>query len=73
MFQSVFIEQIHDHEYTWKASVKISLLLSNLTEFMNRRIMVLDQGLLKEFDRPDSLLKNEQSIFYSMAKEANLV
>ncbi|KAH9514953.1 Multidrug resistance-associated protein 1 [Bulinus truncatus] len=37
------------------------------------RIMVLDAGLVKELDSPSNLLANPRSIFYSMAKEANLV
>ncbi|XP_060079836.1 multidrug resistance-associated protein 1-like [Ylistrum balloti] len=37
------------------------------------RVMVLDQGLIKEFDSPDNLIKNKSSAFYSMAKDANLV
>ncbi|GFO05509.1 canalicular multispecific organic anion transporter 1, partial [Plakobranchus ocellatus] len=37
------------------------------------RIMVLDAGLIKEFDSPANLLADSQSVFYSMAKEANLV
>lgn len=37
------------------------------------RIMVLDKGQIKEFDSPDVLLKDESSIFHSMAKAANLV
>ncbi|KAK3771211.1 hypothetical protein RRG08_053354 [Elysia crispata] len=37
------------------------------------RIMVLDAGLIKEFDSPSNLLADEDSAFYSMAREANLV
>lgn len=37
------------------------------------RIMVLDQGIVKEFDSPANLLGDSQSTFYSMAKDANLV
>ena len=33
----------------------------------------MDKGLIKEFDSPDKLLKDESSIFYGMAKDANLV
>ncbi|XP_035824262.1 multidrug resistance-associated protein 1-like [Aplysia californica] len=37
------------------------------------RIMVLDQGKIKEFDAPQKLLADQTSAFYSMAKDANLV
>ncbi|GIX88296.1 multidrug resistance-associated protein 1 [Caerostris darwini] len=37
------------------------------------RVMVLDQGRVAEFDSPEVLLKDKGSIFYGMAKDANLV
>ena len=39
--------------------------------FFNR-IMVLDAGKIVEFDTPKTLLNNKNSVFYSMAKDANL-
>ena len=35
--------------------------------------MVLDKGNIVEFDTPKQLISNKNSIFYSMAKDANLV
>ena len=37
------------------------------------RVMVLDQGNVAEFDSVDLLLKNEDGIFHSMAKNAGLI
>ncbi|XP_053207952.1 ATP-binding cassette sub-family C member 3-like isoform X2 [Panonychus citri] len=37
------------------------------------RILVLDQGKIKEFDSPSNLLANDKSVFYSMVKESNLL
>ena len=39
----------------------------------NDRVMVLDQGRIAEFDTPEHLLANSESIFYGMAKNAGLV
>lgn len=37
------------------------------------RIIVLDQGIIAEFDSPANLLSNTNSIFYGMAKNSGLV
>ena len=37
------------------------------------RILVLDKGEIKEFDKPQTLLQNSNSVFYGMAKDAGLV
>ncbi|XP_053980762.1 multidrug resistance-associated protein 1 isoform X1 [Hylaeus volcanicus] len=36
------------------------------------RIIVLDKGLIVEFDSPEALLGNPSSVFYSIAKDAGL-
>ncbi|CAH1406917.1 unnamed protein product [Nezara viridula] len=37
------------------------------------RVLVLDQGRVKEFDSPSELIKNKSSIFHGMAHDAGLV
>lgn len=37
------------------------------------RVIVLDKGEISEFGPPDDLLNNRKSIFYSMAKDADIV
>lgn len=37
------------------------------------KVMVLDQGIIKEYESPDNLLKDKSSAFYGMAKAANIV
>ncbi|XP_014486459.1 PREDICTED: multidrug resistance-associated protein 1 isoform X2 [Dinoponera quadriceps] len=36
------------------------------------KVIVLDKGLIVEYDSPDTLLRNPTSFFYSMAKDAGL-
>lgn len=35
--------------------------------------MVMDDGVIKEFDSPSRLLADSTSLFYAMAKDAALV
>lgn len=35
--------------------------------------MVLDQGRIREFQSPQELLQDTESVFYGMAKDAGLV
>ena len=46
-----------------------------MTEYFSPffRIMVLDGGCIVEFSSPADLLANEESRFYSLAKDAGLV
>lgn len=37
------------------------------------RIIVMDKGEIVEFDSPNTLLENPESIFYSMAKDAGII
>ncbi len=39
----------------------------------SNRVLVLDKGTIGEFDSPSNLLSNNNSIFYSLAKDARLV
>jgi ATP-binding cassette subfamily C (CFTR/MRP) protein 1 len=36
-------------------------------------IIVLESGLVKEFDSPDNLLNDKSTAYYEMAKESGLV
>lgn len=37
------------------------------------KVLVLDKGMVAEFQSPAELLNNRNSIFYGMAKDAGLV
>ena len=52
------------------AHVNHYILISTTLIF---RILVLDKGLVKEFDSPENLLKDKNNIFYSLAKSAGVL
>ena len=41
--------------------------------FLFCRIMVLDDGEIREFDTPDGLLQNTEGLFYQLAQDAGIV
>jgi len=46
----------------------------SLIRFLNLyRVMVLDKGIIREFDTPANLLKDKTSLFHQMAKDDGLV
>ena len=52
----------------------ISLMLIFLIAmFLYSRILVLENGKVVEFDKPQVLLTNRQGIFFSMASDAHLI
>ncbi|CAD5115099.1 DgyrCDS4110 [Dimorphilus gyrociliatus] len=56
------------------ASCTILTIAHRLNTIMDYdKVVVMDKGQIIEFNSPNSLLKNKNSVFYSMAKDANLV
>ena len=37
------------------------------------RVLVLDQGEIKEFDSPETLMADKESMFASLAKDAGIL
>lgn len=60
---------------TWYVlhTLSLVLLLCFCIALFCCRIMVLDAGRVKEFDNPQTLLQDSSTVFYGMAKDANLV
>lgn len=66
------------YKYYWLGKHILIICLLKIIEsicffFCNFRVIVLDKGLLVEFDTPENLLTSKSSIFYGMAKDAGLV
>ena len=52
----------------------VLIITHNMEKTLNcDKILVLDSGQVREFDSPENLLSNHQSLFYQMAKDSGLV
>ncbi|CAG2106013.1 unnamed protein product [Medioppia subpectinata] len=65
------IQETIRKEFCLSTIVTIAHRLNTIIDY--DKVLVMDKGMVAEFDSPHHLLQNTNSIFYSMAKEANLV
>ena len=65
------IQETIRKEFASNTIVTIAHRLNTIIDY--DRIIVMDEGMVKEFDSPKALLANTQSMFYAMAKDANLL
>ena len=63
------VHEVIDDLFAQCTVITIAHRLSTVTK--SDRIMVLDQGVVAEFDTPQKLLDNESSVFYNMLKTFN--
>ena len=65
------IQETIRKEFSMSTIVTIAHRLNTIIDY--DRVLVLDNGVIAEFDSPKVLLENTNSIFHSMAKDANLL
>ncbi|XP_035829879.1 multidrug resistance-associated protein 1 [Aplysia californica] len=65
------IQRTIREEFNHSTVLTIAHRLNTIMDY--DRVIVMDKGLIKEMDSPNALLSNTDSVFYSMAKDANLV
>jgi ABC-type multidrug transport system fused ATPase/permease subunit len=65
------IQETIRKEFNSSTIVTIAHRLNTIIDY--DRVVVMDKGMVAEFDSPNSLLSDTNSIFYSISKEANLV
>ena len=65
------IQETIRKEFASNTIVTIAHRLNTIIDY--DKIFVMDKGRVAEFDSPKELLANTQSMFYAMAKDANLL
>ena len=65
------IQETIRKEFSVSTIITIAHRLNTIIDY--DRVLVMDKGIIAEFDSPNNLLAKTDSIFYSMAKESNLV
>lgn len=65
------VQQTIRSEFKNKTIVTIAHRINTILD--SDKIMVLDKGTVAEFDTPDNLLKNPDSLFYSLCKEGGFI
>ena len=65
------IQETIRREFKGCTIVTIAHRLNTIIDY--DRILVMDEGIVAEFDSPQALLANTNSIFHSMASDAGIV
>ena len=65
------IQETIRREFKGCTIVTIAHRLNTIIDY--DRILVMDKGMVAEFDSPQALLSNSNSLFHSMAKDAGII
>ena len=65
------IQETIRREFKGCTIVTIAHRLNTIIDY--DRILVMDKGIVAEFDSPQALLANTNSLFHSMAKDAGII
>ncbi|KAK2178758.1 hypothetical protein NP493_528g01014 [Ridgeia piscesae] len=66
-----FIQETIRTEFADSTVITIAHRLNTIMDY--DRVLVLDEGTIKELNSPEALLRDRESIFYGMAKQTGLV
>ncbi|XP_054157394.1 ATP-binding cassette sub-family C member 2-like [Oppia nitens] len=67
----LLIQSTIKEEFSDSTVLTIAHRLNTVLDY--NKIIVLDNGMIKEMDSPDNLLRDSDSLFYSLAKEFGIV